>query len=140
MPWSARRIVDKAIKPFGYQLSRLESSKSWDRQFRRWIADAKSAGRDPNDIGDEQWEKDDVEGDRLYYSLKKHYLPYIDKSSVVLELGPGSGRLSRHIITKCEKIIFIDYSRFVIDYMMRYMKDKGQFEGVRNRRATNTIC
>jgi hypothetical protein len=44
--------------------------------------------RDPNDIGDEEWA-----ADALVESLELRYLPRINGESVVLELGPGSGRL-----------------------------------------------
>jgi len=47
------------------------------------------------------------------------YLKYINKDHAVLELGCGSGRLSRHIAAKCKTITGVDVSTDMIDRAQR---------------------
>jgi ubiquinone/menaquinone biosynthesis C-methylase UbiE len=75
---------------------------------------------DPNDVGDLGW------GDPLPH-IQKRYLPWIGPDSVVLELGPGTGRVTRHVIGRCGEMILVDYSRFVCDWLEKYLAGKGRF-------------
>jgi SAM-dependent methyltransferase len=45
----------------------------------------------------------------------------------VLELGPGSGRYTRHLLPRCREMILVDYSRFVCEWIARYLAGKGRF-------------
>jgi len=94
----------------------------WDKQFREWIADAESKGLDPNDVGDKAWAND-----YLAETMEERYLGLVPANGVVLELGPGSGRLSRHLIKKAKRLELIDSSTFVIDWISRYLVGKGDF-------------
>jgi SAM-dependent methyltransferase len=113
--------VNRILRPLDLQLSTVEPTV-WDRQFVGWIRDAKAAGRDPNDVGDERWRED-----LLDTGLREHYLPAVGPESVVLELGPGSGRLSRHLIGRCRELILVDASQMVCDWLSRYLEGKGRF-------------
>jgi hypothetical protein len=97
--------------------------KPWDRSFRNWIAEAKSLGRDPNDVGDERW------GDARP-GTEAHYLPLIDQQSVVMEMGPGSGRYTRHLLPRCREMVLVDYSKFVCEWVQEYFAGKGTFRVV----------
>jgi hypothetical protein len=66
--------------------------RKWDGKFRQWIESAISRGLDPNDVGDEAWAND-----HLSEILEDPFLKYIPEDRTVLELGPGSGRLTRHL-------------------------------------------
>ncbi len=48
--------------------------------------------------------------------------------SVVLELGPGSGRLTRHLIGRCRELICADYSRMVCKWLPQYLGKKRHFK------------
>jgi SAM-dependent methyltransferase len=115
--------VNAVLRPLDLQLSSVRAAPNvWDRQFVKWIRDAEATGRDPNDIGDERWRED-----LLDTALEEHYLPAVGRDSVVLELGPGSGRLSRHLIGRCRELILVDTSQIVCDWLSRYLDGKGQF-------------
>jgi hypothetical protein len=55
---------------------------------------------DPNDIGDADWATD-LLGD----GLEHHYLRLLSPDALIVELGPGSGRLSRHLIGHCKELV-----------------------------------
>jgi SAM-dependent methyltransferase len=97
-------------------------ARQWDASFIRWINAAKADGGDPNDVGDVEWSNDDMD-----YALDEHYLPHIDSESVVLELGPGTGRLTRKLIAKCREMILVDHSKLVCNWLETYLEGKGNF-------------
>jgi SAM-dependent methyltransferase len=88
----------------------------------QWIRETEAEGRDPNDLGDERWAED-----LLQEGLSEHYLPSVVPASVVLELGPGTGRLSRHLVGRCRELIVVDSSPLVCQWIQRYLQDKGTF-------------
>jgi SAM-dependent methyltransferase len=116
--------VNRALRPVDVQLTPVDAALPtiWDRHFTKWIQEARASGRDPNDIGDERWAED-----LLDVGLEQHYLPIVGPDSVVLELGPGSGRLTRHLIDKCQELIVVDSSPIVCDWITRYLAGKGRY-------------
>jgi SAM-dependent methyltransferase len=95
-------------------------ARYWDSHFARWIAQGEAEGVDPNDIGDREWISP-----RQY--IEERFLPWIGPDSVVLELGPGTGRIARHVIDRCREMILVDYSLFACDWLERYLAGKGRF-------------
>lgn len=118
-------LVNKALRPLGVQVVKSSSmtAKPWDSVFERWIEAGRASAKDPNDIGDEEWYLDP-----LSQALQTHYLPHVTTESVVLELGPGTGRLTRHLIRRCRKLILADYSELVCAWLGEYLKGKGRVE------------
>ena len=115
--------ANRVLRPLGYEIVKLsDGERPWDAHFAKWIAEARVSGKDPNDIGDIAWGDDP-----LKEALDQYYLPYIKPTSVVLELGPGSGRVTRHIIPRCAEIILVDYSRMVCEWLDEYLKGKGKY-------------
>lgn len=96
--------------------------RPWDETFARWARLAHAQGlADPNDVGDQEW------NDPLPH-LQACYFPHLRADSVVLELGPGSGRITRHLIGRCREMILIDYSEAVCQWLTRYLAGKGTFQ------------
>jgi len=116
------QITNKVIRPLGTQIRRVETEKPWDVNFRE-IKNAEAIGIDPNDLGDVAWNDDP-----LKRAFERHCLPHVNPESVVLELGPGTGRLTRHLIGRCKRIILVDYSRFICEWLEHYLRGKGCFE------------
>jgi SAM-dependent methyltransferase len=102
--------------------STVAGEGKWDKHFREWIQKAESLGLDPNDVGDDAWAND-----YLSQTLYSHYLNLIPQGGTVLELGPGSGRLTRHLIGRAGRIELIDSSAFVVDWIKRYLAGKADF-------------
>ncbi len=121
-----RKLADlgnRFLRPLGAQVvSYAGNDKPWDQFFLRWISEGKLSGKDPNDLGDLDWNDD-----QLRDALEKRYLPVIHPNSVVLEVGPGTGRLTRHIISRCREMILVDNSLLVCRWLPKYFKGKGTF-------------
>lgn len=96
---------------------------NWDRTFNVWTAQATRRGLDPNDLGDREWA-----ADRLYEGLERYYLPLLGPGKTILELGPGSGRLSRHLVGNCGKLILADLSPAVLAWLSKYLAGRGRIE------------
>jgi SAM-dependent methyltransferase len=118
----ATHTIKKAADVMGIEVRRRQEEKPWDRSFRRWIADAEARGEDPNDLGDVDWAGDPK------LILETHTDGLYDTGSVVLELGPGTGRATRHVLPRCRKMILLDYSKFVCEWLGGYLAGKGEFE------------
>lgn len=99
------------------------SKREWDQTFSRWIAAGEAEGLDPNDVGDRKW-------DDPREHIERVYMPHIRQDSVVLELGPGTGRISRHIVGRCGEMILADYSSLACGWLDRYLAGKGRFRTV----------
>jgi SAM-dependent methyltransferase len=113
--WKA--TVRRQLARRGFELRRT----SWDGFFRQWVADARAKGGDPNELGDSEWSTD-----RLDIGLERYYMA--DSAWTILELGPGTGRLSRHLAGHCQHLILVDSSHFVCDWLSEYLKGKGSYE------------
>ena len=111
------RLVNATLNPFGLEMRRIERARPWDSSFASWIAKAQEQGRDPNDIADETW------GD-VRHLIDKYYLPHLSPDKTVLELGPGSGRITRHLVNRCSELKVVDFSDFVIQWITDYLKSK----------------
>lgn len=113
MTWAKRMVrqgVDRLLAGVGFQLSPLAGAvRPWDQTFSNWIAEAERQGRDPNEIGDDDWSS----GTPPLATLERFYLPHVSAGSVVLELGPGTGRYTLYIIGQCRPMILVDYSKVV---------------------------
>jgi SAM-dependent methyltransferase len=99
-----------------------EALPSWEEQFARWVAEARASGADPNDIGDREWGTDHLDD-----ALEAYYLPAAQGARVV-ELGPGSGRLTRHLIGIVEHVTLLDLSPFVCDWIDEYLAGHDNYE------------
>ena len=115
----AAAAVNAVLRPLSLK---LQYQQQWDRDFKRWVRQG-GPGVDPNDAADVEWASD-----LLGEGLRDHYLPLASPEAVILELGPGSGRLSRHLIGRCRELIVADISKYVCTWMRGYLQGKGRFQ------------
>ena len=115
------RATNRVLQPAGLQLVRTRQEKPWDAYFASWIEEAKRSGVDPNDVGDRDW------SGRALEACTRHIFPRVNPESIVLELGPGSGRLTRHVLPRCREMILADYSEMVCTWLREYLQGKGTF-------------
>lgn len=134
---TAAAVVNVVLKPIGARgvpdiTAAADTNKLfWEKTFLNWIAEAKAKGIDPNDVGDVAWANDPLRD-----ALERFYLPHVKKNSVVLELGPGTGRMTRHLIGRCAKIIAVDYSQVVCNHMRDYLRGKCDFHVLHIKQPT----
>lgn len=109
-----------ALRPLGAEITKLDSElKPWDEDFIRWVQEAEQKGVDPNDLGDDDWGMQ-----VLSQALDSYYAPLLSEDKIVLELGPGTGRLTRHLLGKVKSLVLVDYSKYVIDFIDKYLDNK----------------
>jgi SAM-dependent methyltransferase len=118
----ALHTVNRLLLPVNLHIDRARPV-TWDKFFKDWIRTAKQRGIDPNDLGDDVWGA----SDHLSEALEEQYLSLVDPSSVVLELGPGSGRLTRHLVGRCQRVIAVDPSPLVRRWLRSYLKGQPNF-------------
>jgi SAM-dependent methyltransferase len=99
-----------------------EPLASWEDEFASLIAEARRSGVDPNDIGDREWGTD-----RVSYGLEEYYLPAA-RGARVVELGPGSGRLIRHLVKTVEYLTVVDLSDFRLQRSREYLSEHANYE------------
>lgn len=118
-------FTNTMLRPFGVKVTRVlaaDGRKPWDKAFEDWIVRARASGKDPNDVGDVAWDGNPA------IAMQEYVFPHIDATSVVLELGPGTGRATRHVISRCRKMILADYSKVACGWLKEYLQGKGEFE------------
>lgn len=115
-------VVNRVLARANLELTPVRTTV-WDRYFKKWVADAKASGRDPNDVGDIEWEND-----ALADGLRDFYLPRATSESIVVELGPGSGRLTRHLVGRVRQLTVVDYSPAVTKWLTGYLAGRGPHE------------
>lgn len=122
---SLSNLANTILRPLGAELVRYRRAEEepWDPIFLKWLAAATPSGKDPNDIGDSDWRDDP-----LPIALRDHYLPHITPDATVLELGPGTGRLTRHIISRCRQMILLDRSQLACKFLESYLRGKGRYQ------------
>lgn len=126
-----RRILSLAgnfTKRYGYEIVKIRNKKMNDPKAEAhpaYMKDALAAGMDVNDFQEI----------RLGFAeslplLNKIVFPVTDKINepVIIELGPGSGRWSRHIINKVKeygrgRVILIDHSEWIVNFLKDYFKN-----------------
>ena len=112
--------ANKVLGLTGLKLVRAHQGRAWDGPFRRWIDEAAAKGIDPNDVGDRDWAGNALE------RASTLLFPKVTPDSVVLELGPGTGRYTRHVLPRCREMILVDYSKVVCDWLTTYLQGKGR--------------
>jgi SAM-dependent methyltransferase len=114
-------FINRFLKRFGVRIE-ADPERQWERDFERWRRAASASGVDINDVGDREWGTD-----LLDRGLREIYLPAVSIDDTVLELGPGSGRLSRHLIGRCHLLLAADASKRTCTYLQRYLEGRGSF-------------
>src|SRR6185295_8093368 len=115
-------LLKRLLEPLGLAAEPKEAAeKPWDAVFESWLEKARATGGDPNDVGDQEW------GDPAG-TLERFCYPHLSKDKVVLELGPGTGRYTRHFLKHCSRLIVADSSARVIRFLQSYFADKQNCE------------
>lgn len=113
-------IVNRVLRPLGFKIihSEKEGQKPWDKFFIDCVKEYRRSGKDPNDVLNENWKNE-----KIFYST--YLKPLLKAGMVALEVGPGIGRYTRHVLPYCREIYLIDYSRYCCEFLREYFKGKG---------------
>lgn len=85
--------------------------------FNEYLVSANAAGMDVND-----WIEDVLGWYASLPVLNRIVFPYLNKNSVVCELGPGTGRFSRHILPRIPEGVLhlFDHSTWIQSFLKQY--------------------
>ena len=95
----------------------LRIGGKWDGFFKRHRKISRKKGVDINTSVETDW--------RISPEwLNNYILPYLPNDPVICEIGPGSGRISQHLIHKAKFYYFVDYSRYVCKMLKKMYHGK----------------
>ena len=125
MRWEtyAKQAIDMPLRFVGLELKRYQpknDDKPWDSTFVRCLETAKKQGRDPNDVLDEVWS-----GTPSLPWIEKFVFPHFKEGYAVCEIGPGSGRFTRHLVNRASQLYLFDYSSYACGFLHKYFHGKG---------------
>jgi ubiquinone/menaquinone biosynthesis C-methylase UbiE len=120
---SARDVVAAgaaiALRPFGYEVrDRVLSEKP--EGFPGYLETAHGLGVDVNDYEEKQlgwYPAESLLAATLY--------PHLQPDSIVCELGPGTGRFSRHIVPRIPRgqLHLVDHSPWMVRFLRGYFRE-----------------
>lgn len=87
--------------------------------FIGYVEQARKAGLDVND-----WQEQVLGWVPAVPQLERVVFPHLRPDSVVVELGPGTGRFSRHLAARLTQgeLRLVDHSPYVVDFLRRYFQ------------------
>jgi SAM-dependent methyltransferase len=101
---------------FGYEV------RPWRRDpksegFIGYVAQARKVGLDVND-----WQEQQLGWMPALPQLERVVFPHLQPDAVVVELGPGTGRFSRHIAARLPEgeLRLVDHSSYIVGFLTRY--------------------
>lgn len=115
MTWRSAilRRINLGFASLGLELRRNGNGKlPWDHIYERCVEEAKTQGRDPNDILDERWQ-----GSPSTAWLERFILPNFQKGDTVCEIGAGMGRYARHLVDDAGHLYLCDTSLYACNLL-----------------------
>jgi Methyltransferase domain len=88
--------------------------------FPQYLREANKQNMDVND-----WIEEELGWAASLEILETTVYPYLNKNSIVYELGPGTGRHARHLISKVTKgeLHLIDKSPWIVQFLQKYFQE-----------------
>jgi ubiquinone/menaquinone biosynthesis C-methylase UbiE len=115
-----KRGLDLALAPLGLATKdRLVQDRA--EGFPAYVEAARRAGMDVND-----YEEEVMGWLRPLPILEQVVFPLLREDSVVCELGPGTGRWSRHIAARLARgeLHLVDHSPWLVDFLRAYFRGR----------------
>src|SRR5258708_3655409 len=92
----------------------------WDQYSRWWDSEAGLSGTHRylgDEWGDDRW---------VASALEQFAFPHLSSESTVLEIGPGGGRYTARIATRCSSLLCVDVSSLMLERVQRRLGDRKQ--------------
>src|SRR5678809_359004 len=92
----------------------------WDDYSRWWDSAAGLAGKHQylgDEWGDDQW---------VTSLLERFAFPNLSSRSTLLEIGPGGGRYTSHLASRCSLLICLDVSGLMLERVRRRLGNRKQ--------------
>ncbi len=127
-------FINSILGKFNFKLERKKNDTVNAESYPAYVEEAKKLNIDINDYLDNNlgWVKP-------LPILEEVVFPYLNKISnpKILELGPGTGRWTRHILNfakqkDCNEYLLVDHSEWMINFLKSYFKDENIIKFFRN--------
>ena len=104
---------------FGYEVRPWRADPK-SEGFQGYVEQARQAGLDVND-----WQEQHLGWVPALPQLERLVFPHLQPDSVVVELGPGTGRYSRYIAARLArgKLHLVDHSPFMVGFLSHYFRE-----------------
>jgi len=114
--------ADAILAPFGCELMRKPTNGAMDPKaegFPGYLLEANKLGMDVND-----YEEQMMGWSAALPILEATVFPYLRQNSIVCNLGVGTGRWARHIVTKLTKgeLHLVDHSPWMTNFLQGYFQ------------------
>lgn len=113
--------ANRVLRHMGAEVVRWNRYCGGDKTLMECIERAKRENRDPNEVLEEKWPE-------TMPWLKAYIYPHFKDGHTVCEIGAGSGRFSRHIVSQCAKLYLVDNSLFVCNFLKDYFRNHSNVE------------
>ena len=110
--------ANTVLAPFGYEV-KYSILNEKPEGFHEYLKASKKTRMDVND-----WEEQELGWKPALPILEQYVFPYLVCNSVVCELGPGTGRFSRHILGVIPdgQLHLVDHSTWMVNFLRRYFQ------------------
>lgn len=115
-----------ALRPFGYEVrDRVLSEKP--EGFPGYLEAAQGLGMDVND-----YEESQLGWYPALELLERTTFPHLSEDSIVCEVGPGTGRFSRHILERIPRgeLHLVDHSPWMVRFLAAYFRNQPNVHAV----------
>jgi ubiquinone/menaquinone biosynthesis C-methylase UbiE len=115
----AYRGATLLVRRFGYDLRPWRVDEK-SEGFVGYVAEAQRAGKDVND-----WEEQALGWVAALPALERIVFPVLRDNWRVIEVGPGTGRFSRHLAARLThgNLSLVDHSAWLVDFLRAYFRD-----------------
>jgi SAM-dependent methyltransferase len=116
---AAERGATFVARRFGYSLQPWRVDEK-SEGFVGYAAQARRAGMDVND-----WEEQVLGWVPCLPTLERVVFPCLQSDWRVIEVGPGTGRFSRHIAARLARgrLYLVDHSPWMVDFLRQYFQN-----------------
>lgn len=125
---AAVRGATVLARRFGYALHPYRVDDK-SEGFVGYVAQAQQAGVDVND-----WEEQTLGWVPCLPALERVVFPCLQSDWRVVEIGPGTGRFSRHIAARLPRgeLTLVDHSPWMVDFLREYFRNTPNVRVVQN--------
>jgi len=120
-----RNFINSILKNSGYKLEKIRVKKTNAEGYPEYLEEAAALELDVNEYLDNNkgWIKPLPVLEEVFFPFIKNF-----NSPVIMELGPGTGRWSRHIAEfakkiNCSEYCLVDHSPWFVNFLSDYFRE-----------------
>jgi len=126
-------FINSILGKFNYKLEKKYSNKAKSEGYPDYLEAANKLNTDVNDYLDNLgWIKPQPILEEVFYPVLNNI-----SAPIIMELGPGTGRWTRHIVDKAKQLkskeyYLIDHAAWMVDFLNTYFKNEPILKVLKN--------